>query len=84
MYFHMIEQSVFTRVFLTSFKLSIIKATPDKFPVSRPDLRHICMWAGGPFPLFHNVNGSFSSHYLPGTAIKSMLFPFQVAKITQT
>ena len=29
------------------------KATPNKFSVSRLVLKHICMWAGGPFPLFH-------------------------------
>ena len=35
---------------LTSFNY---KATPNKFSVSRPGLRHICMRAGSPFPLFH-------------------------------
>ena len=36
------------------------KATPNKLPVCRPDFRHICMWAGGPF---------FIISLLPGIAI---------------
>ena len=32
--------------------------------VSCPPLRHICMQAVGPFPLFHYEICSFSSHYL--------------------
>ena len=35
------------------------KATPNKFPVSRPELMQNSMRAGGPFPLFHYfLNGS--------------------------
>ena len=29
------------------------KVTPNKFSVSRPGLRHICIREGSPFPLFH-------------------------------
>jgi len=39
--------------------------SPNKFSVSCPPFRHICMRAGGPFPLFHYGIGSLSSHYLP-------------------
>ena len=31
------------------------KATPNKFSVSRPGLRRICMQAGSPFSLFHYI-----------------------------
>ena len=34
-------------------EVKIFMATPNKFSVSRPGLRNICMRAGGPFPLFH-------------------------------
>ena len=27
------------------------KATPNKFPVSRPDLKHFCLQADGPFSI---------------------------------
>ena len=41
---------------------SIAKATPNKFPVSRPELMQNSMRAGGPFPLFHYfLNGSETS-----------------------
>jgi len=63
------------------------KATPNKFPVSRPDFRHICMQAGGHFPLFHYKIVSFPAiiclkqlEKVP----KSMFLPFQAAKLTQT
>ena len=49
---------------------SDLKATPNKFSVSRPGLKHICMRAGGSFPLFHYKIGSY---YLPGTTIKSCI-----------
>ena len=55
----------------TPIHQSVGMATPNKFSVSRPGLKHICMRAGGPFPLFHYKIGSFSSHYLPGTAKKA-------------
>ena len=38
------------------------KATPNKFPVSRPELMEDSMRAGGPFSLFHYfLNGSETS-----------------------
>ena len=38
------------------------KATPNKFPVSRPELMQNSMRAGGPFPLFHYfLSGSETS-----------------------
>ena len=51
------------------------KATPNKFPASRPDLNHFCMQVGSPFPLFHYKIGSFYSRYLPGTAAQKLLEP---------
>ena len=59
------------------------KATPNKFSVSRPGLKHNYMRAGGSFPLFHYKIGSFSSHYLPGTTIKSMLKFFKLQKLSK-
>jgi len=41
------------------------KATPNKFSISQPPLRHICMRAGSPFPLFHYEIVSSSIHYFP-------------------
>ena len=40
----------------------LYKATPNKFPVSRPELMENSMRAGGSFPLFHYfLNGSETS-----------------------
>ena len=40
------------------------KATPNKFPDSRPLLKYICMWAGGPLPLFHFYFKWIRSHLM--------------------
>ena len=37
----------------------VSKGRCNKFSVSRPGLKHICMRAGGPFPLFHYKIGNF-------------------------
>ena len=58
---------------LLQYAVSAYKATPNKFSVSRLGFKHICMQAGGPFPLFHYKIGSFSNHYFPGTTIKSCI-----------
>ena len=44
---------------ITSTNVTNSKATSNKFSVSHPRLKHICMWVGGPFPLFHYKTGSF-------------------------
>ena len=44
--------------------IAIAKATPNKFPVSRPLLKYICMRAGGPFPLFHYYFKWIRSHLM--------------------
>jgi len=63
--------------------ISQSKVTPNKFPVSHPDYRHVCMRVGSPFPLFHMIV-SFSSYCLPETTEKSAQKHFKAAKLTQT
>ena len=49
---------------LASHCVENVKATPNKFSVSRPGHWHIRMRAGGPFPFFIIRLASLSNHYL--------------------
>jgi len=70
------DRTTGTTILMLQWQLDAVKATPNKFPVSRPDFRDYIIYASGifacgravHFPLFHY---KIVSYYLPETAEKS-------------